>query len=54
MARGERLARASASGVIRRAVCENAAVKSQDLANGRISVCVCVHTRACTRPGGMR
>lgn len=41
MAHRERLARASVSRVIRRAVCKNAAVKSRDLANGRIHVYVC-------------
>lgn len=44
MAHRERLARASVSGVIRRAVCKNAAVKSRDLANEKDScVCVCTH-----------
>lgn len=36
------------SRVIRRAVCENATVKSWDLANGRISVCV----HMCVRVSG--
>lgn len=43
MAQGERLTQASVRGVIRRAVRGNAAVKSSDLANGRISVCVHMH-----------
>lgn len=52
MAQGERLARASVSGVIRRAVCENVAVKSQDLANGRISVRACARARTCVHASG--
>lgn len=37
----ERLAQASVSRVIRRVVYEDTSTKRQDLANGRISVCVC-------------